>query len=126
MSMVGIIILTVIIVFGLATMLYSSGEMAFFLSLIIIALLFLWDVSANQGHLMMSPLISVGPWLGIRLWTALVAYLTLLGGYTFGNVGKAIVIVVLLLIILYATGALEPIKEGDLSALKNLIKIGGG
>jgi len=126
MSMISIIILTGIIVFGLATMWYSSGEAAFFISLIIIGLLLLWDLSSNQGQLMMSPIIAIGDWLGIRLWTALLIYMTLLGGYVFGTIGKAIVIIVFLLIILYALGVLEPIKEGNLSALKEVIQIGGG
>lgn len=126
MSMIPIIILTGIIVFGLATMWYSSGEAAFFISLIIIGLLVLWDLSSNQGQLIMSPIIMVGDLLGIRLWTALFIYMSLLGGYVFGNVGKAIVILVFLLIILYALGALGPLKEGDLSALKDVIQVGGG
>ena len=126
MTLTGIIIFTVIIVFGLATMLYSSGEMAFFISLGIVALLFLWDVSGNQGRLMMQPIISIGPWLGIRLWTALFLYLSLLGGYVFGNVGKAIVIVILLLIVFHSLGLLGPIAHGDLSAVKEAIQIGGG
>lgn len=124
--MLSIILLTIIIVFGVATALYSSGEMAFFLSLIIVGLLFLWDLSSNQGQLMMSPILMIGDWLGIRLWTALFIYLTLLGGYVFGAVGKAIVIIVLLLIVLYSLGALGPLAEGDLNALKGVIKIGGG
>jgi len=126
MALTGIIIFTVILVFGVATMLYSSGEMAFFISLGIVALLFLWDTSSNNGHLMLSPIISIGPWLGIRLWTALFLYLSLLGGYVFGNWGKAIVIVVLLLIILYSLGALHPLAKGELGALKDAIQIGGG
>ena len=126
MALSGIIIFTIILVFGLATMLYSSGEMAFFISLGIVALLFLWDVSGNQGQLMMQPIISIGPWLGIRLWTALFLYLSLLGGYVFGNVGKAIVIVVLLLIVLYSLGALQPLAKGEIGALKDVIHIGGG
>nr|ACV03432.1 hypothetical membrane protein [Thermococcus sp. AMT11] len=126
MALTGIIIFTIILVFGLATMLYSSGEMAFFISLGIVALLFLWDVSGNQGQLMMQPIISIGPWLGIRLWTALFLYLSLLGGYVFGNWGKAIVIVVLILIVLYSLGALEPLAKGEIGALKDVIQVGGG
>jgi len=124
-GMLPIILLTIILVFGAATALYSSGEMAFFLSLIIVGLLFLWDLSSNQGQLMMSPIIAIGDWLGIRLWTALLIYLMLLGGYVFGAVGKAIVIIVILVIILYALGVLGPLAEGDLSALKGVIRIGG-
>ena len=124
--MIGIVILTGILVFGIATMLYSSGEMAFFTSLGIVALLFLWDVSSHHGQWMMSPIISIGPWLGIRLWTALFLYLTLLGGYVFGNWGKAIVFVVLAIIILYALGLLEPIAHGDISAIKHALQVGGG
>ena len=126
MTLTSIIIFTVILVFGLATMLYSSGEMAFFISLGIVALLFLWDTSSNNGQLMLSPIISIGPWLGIRLWTALFLYLSLLGGYVFGNLGKAIVIVVLILIVLYSLGALQPLAKGELGALKDAIQIGGG
>jgi len=123
---IAIIVLTAIIIFGLATMWYSSGEAAFFISLIIIGLLLLWDLSSNQGQLMMSPIIMIGDWLGIRLWTALFIYMTLLGGYVFGTIGKAVVIIVFALIVLYALGALGPIKEGDLSALKDVIQVGGG
>jgi hypothetical protein len=126
MALTGIIILTAIIVFGVATMLYSSGEMAFFVSLGIVALLFLWDLSSNQGQLMLTPLINIGPWLGIRLWTALFLYLTLLGGYVFGNWGKAIVILVILLIILYSLGLLGPITHGDINAIRQAVQIGGG
>ncbi|WP_054840124.1 hypothetical protein [Thermococcus sp. JCM 11816] len=126
MALTGIIILTAIIVFGLATMLYSSGEMAFFISLIIVALLFLWDLSGNQGQLMLSPVINIGPWLGIRLWTALFLYLTLLGGYVFGAVGKAIVILVVILIVLYSLGLLGPIAHGDIGgAIKQAVQVGG-
>lgn len=126
MSIIPTIIFTAILIFSLATMLYSSGEMAFFISLGIVALLFLWDVSNNQGQLMLSPIISIGPWLGIRLWTALFLYLSLLGGYVFGNVGKAIVLVVLILIVFYSLGLLGPIAHGDLGAIKEAVQVGGG
>ncbi|MFA4640894.1 hypothetical protein [Pyrococcus kukulkanii] len=124
-GMLAIGFLIFIVTFALATMWYSSGEAAFFITLGIVALLFIWDINYNQGQLMMSSIISIGNWLGIRLWTALFLFLTFLGSYVFGNWGKAIVIVVLLIIVLYSLGALEPIVKGDLSALKGVVKVGG-
>lgn len=126
MGMLAVVILTGIIIFGIATMWYSSGEAAFFISLVIIGLLFLWDLSSNQGQLMMTPVLMIGNWLGIRLWTALFLYMTFLGSYVFGTPGKVLVVIVFVLIVLHALGVLGPIKEGDLSALKGVIKIGGG
>jgi len=124
MSMISIIILTAIIIFSLATLWYSSGEAAFFFTLIVFALLFFWDLG-NGGQLMISNIISIGGWLSIRLWTALMIYLTLLGGYVFGNLGKAIVILVILLIVLYHLGVLGPLTHGDIGAIKEAIQIGG-
>ena len=125
-GMLAIIFLVFIITFALATMWYSSGEAAFFITLGIVGLVFFWDLSSNGGQFLATPIIMVGNWLGVRLWTALFIFMTFLGGYVFGNWGKAIVFLVLVLIILYALGLLEPIAHGDMSAFKEAIKIGGG
>ncbi|MFA4701496.1 hypothetical protein [Pyrococcus kukulkanii] len=123
-GILAIIFLVFIVTFAIATMWYSSGEAAFFLTLGIVAIVFFWDLTHNGGKFLATPIIMIGNWLGIRLWTALFIFLTTLGGYVFGNWGKAIAILVLVLIILYSLGLLGPLTSGDLSALKEAVQIG--
>lgn len=124
-TITAMIILAVIIAFSLATAIYSSGEAAFILTLIAAAALFFWDLG-NQGALLLKPLITIGGWLQIKLWTALLIYLMLLAGYVFGAVGKAIVLIVIMLIIFHHLGLLSPLVHGDIGALKEAIELGGG
>ena len=99
MSLVGLLIVIVIGVFILATMLYSSGEMALTLAVgAFIAITFI------KPSLLFEDVLAIQNFMYVKVITVLFAYVWYLAAYVFGNVVKWILGAVLLIIFLWSQG----------------------
>ena len=99
MGLVGLFIVTVIGVFILTTMLYSSGEMALTLAVgIFIAITFL------KPDLLFQDVFAIQNFMYVKVITVLFAYVWYLAAYVFGNVVKWILGAVLLIVFLWSQG----------------------
>ncbi|WP_297479062.1 hypothetical protein [Thermococcus sp.] len=99
MSLVGLLIVTVIGIFILATMLYSSGEMALTLAVgIFIAITLL------KPDLLFQDAFAIQNFMYVKVITILFAYVWYLAAYVFGNVIKWVLGAVLLIVFLWSQG----------------------
>jgi len=99
MSLVGLMVVIAIGVFILATMLYSSGEMALVIAVgTFVALTFL------KPDLLFENVFAIQNFMYVKVITILFAYVWYLAAYVFGNVVKWILGAVLLVIFLWSQG----------------------
>jgi len=99
MSLVGLLIVTIVGVFILATMLYSSGEMALTVAVgAFIALTFL------KPDLLFENIFAIQNFMYIKVITVLFGYVWYLAAYVFGNVVKWALGAILLIVFLWSQG----------------------
>ena len=114
MSLVGLLIVTVIGVFILATMLYSSGEMALTLAVgILIGIMLL------KPSILFQDVFAIQNFMYVKVITILFAYVWYLAAYVFGNVVKWILGAVLLIVFLWSQGI------HSIGDVKSVLKLSG-
>jgi len=97
--LVGLIIVIAVGVFILATMLYSSGEMALTLAVgAFIALTFI------KPELLFEDVFAIQNFMYVKVITVLFAYVWYLSAYVFGNVVKWVLGAILLIVFLWSQG----------------------
>jgi len=112
MSLIGLLIVTVIGVFILATMLYSSGEMALTVAVgAFIALTFL------KPELLFENVFAIQNFMYVKVITVLFAYVWYLAAYVFGNVVKWVLGAILLVVFLWSQGI------HDISDIKSVLRL---
>ena len=112
MSLVGLLIVTVIGVFILATMLYSSGEMALTLAVAIFI-----AITLLKPDLLFQDVVAIQNFMYVKVITVLFAYVWYLAAYVFGNVVKWILGAVLLIVFLWSQGI------HSISDVKSVLKL---
>jgi len=108
MSLVGLLTVTIIGVFILATMLYSSGEMALTIAVgAFVTLTFL------KPSLLFEDVFAIQNFMYVKVITILFAYVWYLAAYVFGNIVKWVLGAVLLIIFLWSQGihSISDIKD---------------
>ncbi|WP_297090855.1 hypothetical protein [Thermococcus sp.] len=115
MSAVGLILVTLIGAFILATALYSSGEMALVVAIgSFVALTFL------KPELLFEDVFAIQGVMYFKVITILFGYVWYLAGYVFGNVAKWILGIALLGVFLWSQGI------HSISDIKNAIQLSSG
>ncbi len=115
MSAIGLILVTLIGAFVLATALYSSGEMALVVAIgAFVALTFL------KPELLFEDVFAIQGVMAFKVITVLFGYVWYLAGYVFGNVVKWVLGIVLLGVFLWSQGI------HSISDIKNAIQLSSG